>query len=176
MINLEQGVLTYKEIINEKSHQNFIDLYEQYNKELEQCHLIFKKILDSNDNDSYFCCKQVYNIQNVQEIFHIDFNAPNVALKNFYNEQKYFEFASLCSFYHIIVDYLNKRNQMEKIKKIYEIFFELKDKIQNDSNLENYQKIIIILDFRIYFPKITDIKFLNKINFSYYLTKTFESD
>mgnify|MGYP006916140469 CR=1 FL=1 len=41
VINLEQGILPYKEIIIENPYQKFIDLYEQYNKELEQCHLIF---------------------------------------------------------------------------------------------------------------------------------------
>ena len=175
VVDLKQGYLPYKKI-EAKSHQNFFDLYQNNFQKLEQFHLLFKKHLESKDIYVDEVIQKIKELQEIEDFLFIKFNLPKAILKKNYNDERYFEFVSLSSLLHVLNKYLFKKKPMEIVNQIYELFFEQKAVIQKDSELENYQKISIIIELGIYIGECEDAEHFKKSNFTYYLMKNFKCE
>ena len=175
VVDLKKGFLPYKKI-TENSHQNFYDFYQNNFQKLEQFHSLFKKHLDSKDIYADEVIQKIMELQEIEYFLFIKFNLPKAILKKNYNDERYFEFVSLYSLLYILNKYLLNKKPMEIVNQIYELFFEQKALIQNDPNLENYEKISIIIELGIYIGECEDAEHFKKYNFTYYLTKNFQCD
>ena len=174
MIDLKQGFLPYKKI--DKSPHKFYDFYQKNFQRLKEFHSLFKKHLDSEGIYDDEVTQKMKELQEIEDLLFINFNLPKVILKKNYNDEMYFEFISLCSLFHVLNEILLKKKPIKIVKQIYELFFEQKALIQKDPQLENYQKISIIIELGINIGECEDAEQFKQYNFSYYPTKNFQLD
>ena len=175
VVNLEQGILPFKHIAP-RSYEYFFKMFNKYYQELKNFHDIFKKYLDSNDRNRNpeILKKELKNLDAIEDIFFLaKLNLPKKILEQNYNDEKYFDFLYLCSLKHVINAYRSYIEDIDKMKHFYDLLEEIKIKVEKDSDLQYYQKSIIVVEYGVL---IKNNENFEKVNFSYYLTKNFEKD
>ena len=173
VVNIEQGIFLYKEII-EKDYNIALDFYENSYKKLEEFHSFFKKQIDSCNIPNDKMMQQFNNLKEIIDIVFMKINLPRNILKKYYNDIKYFEFTSLCSLFHVLKEFFAKKKSLDEIRKIYFLFLKQMEIIEKDANLENYQKMSVIIEIGIIIVAIGNYNEFMGLNFSYYLVKNFK--
>lgn len=175
VVDLKNRVLPYKKI-TDNSLKDFLAFFKSYNQDMDEFRSFIKKHLELKDIYSDEVKQKFNDLQDIRDIFFIKFNLSTAVLKKYYNEAKYFEFASLCSLFHVLNAFIANELSVDKIKGIYDLFSAETDKIQGDKSLENYQKIIIILEMGLYMAESGDPEKFKQLNFTYYLINNFQPD
>ena len=102
------------------------------------------------------------------------FNLPRNILKKYFNDIKYFKFASHCSLFYILNEFMAKKKSSAEIVKVYDLFIEQMENIEKDNNLENYLKMIIIIEIGIIIGECENADRFKSLNFSYHLVNKFQ--
>jgi len=175
VVNLEQGLLPFKHIAP-KSYEYFFEMFNKHYQDLKNFHDIFKEYLNSDDKkrNPEILKIALKNLDAIENMFYITkLNLPKKILEQNYNDEKYFDFLYLCSLMQVIKAYLSYIEDIDQMNHIYELLKEIKLKVEKDSDLQYYQKGIIIVEYGILLKNVENFE---KVNFSYYLTKNFEKD
>ena len=105
----------------------------------------------------------------------INFNISKSKLKNILSNKEYIPYEINKNLIECLLYYKKKwKKNLNKLKKLYEYYFSVANKIKEDCNLETYQKILLLNHFsftRYKFKSIDD--FVNS-NFCYYNLKNFK--
>lgn len=131
VVDLKKRILPYKNI-TENSLQDFFAFFNSYHQEVYKFHSFIKEHLELNDISSDEIKQKFNYLQAIRDIFFIKFNLPKAVLKKYYNENKYFEFVSLCSLFHVINSFIDNKMPVDKIKEIYDFFSAKIVEIQGD--------------------------------------------
>ena len=170
LFDLEKQIFFYKSILP-LQFDLFFDAYENYNNDAKHFFDSIYEFLNNNKFDFAQYKKLFYNEELIKTIMY-KFNLPKNILKNKYNKKEYFEFISSCALYFIICSL----NDEKEIISIYKYFLEYKNKLENDSNLEYYQRNIIIIELANMLKIKNNRDKFEKLDFKYYNTKTLEKD
>ena len=169
VVDLQNRVFLFKDI----SPIQFDLFFKNYEKYKGEANYFFNEIND-------FIKKRKFNLSEYQKLFFNDelikiiltkFNLPKKILMKEYNKKEYFEFIFSCSLYFIMCSLKNE----EEIKSVYKYFMNYKMKLEKDSNLENYMRILIIIELSTLL-KNRNIQTFEKLEFQYYNTNTLEKD
>lgn len=169
-VDLKNRILFNKEIFPEA----FIpfQLYDDYKDDakdfLEKIESFMKSRISFN-KEKY---KEIFIYKNLINIIFLKLNLPTKILENNYNSLKYFTFTYSCCLYYILHDL----DEEEKIKELYNYFVKFKKTLENESNLNNYMKIIILIELSIILKEKNDLTKFKNLNFKYYKTKSSESN
>ena len=118
--------------------------------------------MNSNDTNGFISKLSLYN--DLIDGYNIKINFPKKILLEKYNLIEYFEFISSCYLFYLLSTM--KNYAIEEIKSFYEFFMDYKNKLEK-SQLENYKKSKIIIDFSQKLEKFKTIKEFKKINYQY---------
>ena len=170
LFDLEKQIFFYKSI-SPLQFDLFFDAYENYNNDAKYFYDSIYEFLNKNKFNFVQYKKLFYNEELIKTIMY-KFNLPKNILKNKYNKKEYFEFISSCALYFIMCSL----NDEKEIFSTYKYFIEFKTKLEKDSNLEYYQRNIIIIELANMLKKKNNRENFEKLDFKYYNTKTLEKD
>ena len=171
IIDLEKNLFFRKEITT-INYNEFFKFYEENYISTKDFFEDARNMLDSNIKFDKSSFRSLFKNNELVNIFFIKFNLPNNILHEKYNNKEYFEFISSCCLYHVLYP-LEEENE---IKNIYQYFIKFKSELEKDSNLENYMRNLIILEFSYIFESKKNLLKFEKINFTYYNRKHLEKD
>ena len=147
----------------------FFDKYDElkdkaryFSEEIEN--VLNKNNFTMNEYEDLFFKKELIKI-----IFY-KFNFPKKILLNEYNKKEYFEFISSCSLYFI----MSNLKEKEQIKSTYKYFKDYKKRLENDLNLENYMRSLIIIELAMLMEKNNNLDKFKDLDFKYYNTNKLE--
>ena len=171
VINIDKKIMPFKIIIPVNQNE-FLEKYGKYEKELNDLIAKFDKdYYTINDDNSINILKsEIAKIDSLSDILIFILNLPKNILLNNYNDYKYFDFISNCCLLKILEKFLLLyKEELKELKTIYIFFKDYKDKLKNNSDLNYYHKILIIIEFTNFFiDKNLNIKEFCDINFQYH--------
>lgn len=171
--DLQKKLFFYKSI----STPNYDSFFENYKDNGNKAKTFFSDIHnffeDKNFNHEKYL--SLFNKGYLGDSLVIKYNLPKKILSNKYNKKEYFDFISACGLYYILY-YIKEKERQNEIKQIYHYFIDFKKQLEEDPNLENYMRILIIIEFSLLFQKKNNFENFKKINFKYYCTKQLEQN
>ena len=169
--DLQKKLCFYKNI----STPDYSSFFENYENNKNKAKTFFSEILKFFEDKDFNHEKYIslFNKGYFGDSLVIKYNLPKKILSDKYNKKEYFDFISAYGLYYILY-YIKEKERQNEIKQIYHYFIGFKKQLEEDPNLENYMRILIIIEFSLLFQKINNFENFKKINFKYYCTKQLE--
>ena len=165
-----KGIFFHKKLLELANNNSFFDLYKNNKLKAKYFFQEIKELFEDNKfNDTEYL--RILDKGNLSNVLLEEFNLPKKLLHDIYNNKEYFDYISSCCLYFILP---NEKDREKEIRNIYNYFFDLKKKLEEDSNLENYMRIKIIIEFSLLFDKKRNFELFK--NFKYYSIKQSEKD
>lgn len=167
--DLKNGIYFYKQI-SPINYKKFFDFYDLRKDEAEQFVKSIYNLIKSTDikNLEYDTIKKKINNDDLLSLFLLKFNVPKSIITKYYNKKEYFEFVSNCSLYYILYNLKDRINNCQLVASIFTFFEDYKTQIKNDTNLNYYNKCIVILEFSYWIKNLEKIDKFEAIQFTYF--------
>ena len=167
--DLLKGIFFHKKI-SSVNYNSFFDSYKNDKLRAKNFLQEIQDLLKDNKfNDSEYL--KIHSKGYLSNVLLAKFNLPKKILQDKYNNKEYFEYISSCCLYFILP---HEKDREKEIRNIYNYFFEFKKKLEVDTNLENYMRIKIIIEFSLLFEKNRNFELFK--SFKYYTIKQSEKD
>ena len=158
---LDEKYYLYKDI-EPIDYDVFFTVYKEHKNIANKFFFEVKELLEnSNDVKGFINKLSLYN--KLIDGYNIKINFPKKILLEKYNLIEYFEFISSCCLFYLLS---TMNNSIEEIKSFYKFFMDYKNKLEK-SQLENYKKCKIIIDFSQRLEKFKTVEEFKKINYQY---------
>lgn len=168
---LNEQYYLYKDI-EPIDYDIFFKVYEKHKNLANNFSFEVKELLmNSNNTNSFINKLSLYN--DLIDGYNIKINFPKKILLEKYNLIEYFEFISSCCLFYCLISL--KNYTIEEIMSFNNFFIDYKIKLEK-SQLENYIKCKIIIDFSQRLEKLKIVEEFKKINYQYIVRSELKSN